>query len=514
MPTSPAWRWRCAAAAVLAYPLLLGGGAACQHQRPHTTIRIALESEVLSLDPVAVTEVATTSVLGNFYEGLVGFDKDMAIVPALAVSWNAVDEHTWVFQLRSGVRFHDGTRLAAKDVKASLERARDDTASALKAYLSNVLLIETSGEATLRIRTGRPDPLLLGRLTYVPVAPAAAQRTLAARPIGTGPYRFVSWARGSHLDAEAFEDYWNGRPAIDSVRFLSIEEGERSVRALREGSVDVLRWVPDAMLEQARAVPGYRVRVREGLSAYYFWLDSRRPQPAGGPANPFADRRVRQAISLAIDRQELVSRLGSTAIAANQLVHSGVFGYLPGLPPLAFDPDRARRLLAEAGYGRGFDTTLVRRPQATVVAASETVQRMLGRVGIRVRIETREWPELLEAWTAGRLPFFVAAWRFDDGDASSFLRDCLFTRDPARRNGGFNPGYTNPELDRLIEENEQVLERGARLSRYQGLMRLALEEMPLVPLFIRTSLYAASNRVRWEPRLDGNLLAAEMSLAP
>ena len=248
----------------------------------------------------------------------------------------------------------------------------------------------------------------------------------------------------------------------------------------------------------------------EQLYVYYLWFDSR---TEAGHANPFSDRRVRRSVALAIDRSELLARLGGSGVPAHQFVQSGVFGHVADLGELPFDPKTARSLLAEAGYPHGFGITLVRRNQPTLAAAADVIQGMLGRVGIRVAVATRDWPGILAAWTTGRLPFFLAGWRFDDGDASSFLRDCLFTRNAAAGVGAYNPGYSSVGLDRLIEENELIREPDKRLQHYRGLMRIALDEMPIVPLLAPVRRYAVSARVRWRPRLDGSLLAAEMSLA-
>lgn len=482
----------------------------CRHREP-ADLRIFHESAVLSLDPVVPSDSATVSVLSNFYEGLVAFDKDMVLQPALAVSWSALDERTWLFQLRREARFHDGRHVTAADVVFSFGRARTDMAAAQRGQLASVESVQADGESAVRIRTMRPDPLLLRRLTYVHVTPRGAA-DLATHPVGTGPYRFVRWRPEGVLEAEAFEEYWGARPGFKRVAFSYVEEAEeeKMFRLLGAGGAHVLRFIPDGMLRRARALPGLRIVAHEQLYVYYLWLDSR--TEAGRP-NPFSDRRVRQAVSLAIDRAELLARLGGRGVPAHQFVQSGVFGHVAALGRLPFDPKKARNLLAEAGYPRGFETTLVRRDQPALAAAADVIQEMLSHAGIRVTVEIRDWPGILAAWTTGRLPFFLAGWRFDDGDASSFLRDCLFTRNAQAGLGAYNPGYSSAELDGLIEENELIREPDKRLKHYAKLMRIALDEMPIVPLLAPVRSYAVSARVKWRPRLDGSLLAAEMSLA-
>jgi peptide/nickel transport system substrate-binding protein len=283
------------------------------------------------------------------------------------------------------------------------------------------------------------------------------------------------------------------------------------VRALREGRVDVLRYVPEGRADEVDALPGVRLLARPGLLTYYLMFDSRPGK--GGPPNPFADRRVRQALSLAIDREAILRKLRGRGLPAEQLVQPGVFGHLTGLPPLAHDPQRARRLLAEAGYPDGFEVTLLHRALPTVEQVVASVRDMLGAIGVKVRLAAPDWKEVVEGWQQARLGFFYAGWRFETGDAWGFLRDVIQTRDPERGSGTMNPGFSDPRLDRLIEENGLILGEANRLRQYSELMQVALQEMPIVPVYHRLNLYGVADRVRWEPRLDGRMLAAEMRWA-
>jgi len=189
-----------------------------------------------------------------------------------------------------------------------------------------------------------------------------------------------------------------------------------------------------------------------------------------------------------------------------------IFGHVASLPPLRFDPEEARRLLGSAGYERGFSSTLAYSQGTTSEITARLVAGMLGRLGIQLTIREPEWGEMVSLWRSGRLPFFLAGWRFENGDATSFLRDCLFTKSPKRGSGSYNPGFSSPELDRLVEENERVFHADERLRHYEKLMQLVLHEMPVVPLYHRVNLFGVAERVRWEPRLDGKILAAEVRL--
>jgi len=481
--------------------------AGCRGPRTDT-LQIGHETEALSLDPAGPSEAATNSILSNVYDGLVAFDRDMRLVPALAVNWSSIDERTWLIKLRRGVRFHDGHTLSAADVKHTLERARADPASSVRGQLWSVESVAIVDGLTLRIRTLRPDPLLMMRLTRVLIVPDGWS-VEGGHPVGTGPYRFVRWEKGHDLEVEAFPDCWAGKPRIRHVHFVPVEQGQNSLEALEQGHLDVLRDLPESLLDDVKKLPAMRVASRLGLASNYLWFDTL-PGSARG-RNPFSDRRVRQALSLAIGREELVGGLRGKGIAAHQLVQQGVFGYVETLPKLRLDPQEARALLALAGYPDGFETTLLYSSGTSAAAVVEALQGMLARVGVRVVPERREWPEMVSAWRAARLPFFLSGWRFENGDATSFLRDCLYTRDRQGTSGSYNPGFSDAELDRLIDENEQIFGEPKRRAQYATLMRYAMEQMPVVPLFHRYNLSAVSTRLRWEPRLDNKLLAAEMS---
>lgn len=474
-------------------------------------LRIGYESEPISLDPHAIQESATHSILSNVYEPLAGYDADMKLVPALATHWESADELDWVVQLRPGVRFHDGRPLTASEVKRSLERARDSPASRVRAHLAGLESVEPLGELRVRLRTRRPDALLLDRMTYVLIVGLPADGVFAG-PVGTGPYRVVAHEPGRALEAEAFAGYWGRPPAVARARFVAVPDVEEGLRQIAADQLDVLRWVPDELISRARQRPGVRIHVKAGLGMYYLWMDTR-PSVAGAP-NPLADARVRRALSAAIDRRALVEGREGQGAPADQLVPRGLFGHVPGLEPAGHDPDLARALLREAGHPDGFELTLVHRSQAFVDELASRLVGMLADVGIRLRSEPREWREVSDAWAAGRLPFFLAGWGFESADAGGFFADCLATRRPGGEAGGYNAGYSSPELDALVLELQGAFRSPERAAIYARLGQLTREQMPLVPLVHRRDVFASRPELRWRPRIDGQLQAAEMSFAP
>jgi peptide/nickel transport system substrate-binding protein len=492
-----------ARAFLLAASVLLAG---CGNPPLPREVRIAYESDALTLDPMRFQDDTSRSVQSNVYEGLVAFDRSMNLVPALAVGWTNPDERTWEFRLREGVVFHDGAPLAARDVKDAFDLARDDSRSTVRGELSAVEAIEAVGAGTLRVRTRQPAPFLLSSLADVRIA--RASDATRAHLAGTGPYRVARW-EGGRLETEAFDRYWGSKPAFQRALFVKGDVAG-SVRALARRQLDVVGNVPATLLPELGAAKAARIVEHAGLLSYYLWLDC--GQGAAGARSPFTDRRVREAMSLAIDRARLVERLGGHGAPLNQIAQKGVLGHVANLPELRFDPGRARRLLREAGWPSGAPATLAHGPDVTATITAEALREMLERAGVRVLPRRYEWAALLKDWRAARLPLFLAGWR-ENGDPTTFLRDCLFTRSAAGGMGSFNPGYSNATLDRLIEEADHAVEMDQRLARYERVTRLVMDDSAVIPLYTRNNLYGISTRIRWEPRLDGKLLAADMSPA-
>jgi peptide/nickel transport system substrate-binding protein len=481
-------------------------GSACSLPTPGRVVRIAYESKLPSaLDPAVVPDATAASLHSNFFEGLAAFDAEMRVVPALAVGWVSLDDRTWLFEIRDRVRFQDGVPLTALEVKRALERERDAPGSTVARHLAGVRRAEVVDTRHLRLVTENADPLLVERLTHVLIGRESRAPDGTVRFVGTGPYRPVRWEAHGTLEARAFEEHWHGVPPIEWARFLSGDEPGRMREWVERGEVDALRWTgPTAA---GRASPRMRAISRPSLGCLYLWFNAIARAP-----NPLSDRRVRQAISLAVDRKALCSSLAGKAAPAGQLVPEGVFGHLPGLPDPAFDPGAARKLLAGAGYGRGLAATLTYAEGGSITSSvAEAIRAMLAAVGVRLDLDRREWRSLVEDWRAGRLSFLLSGWLFEDNDAYTFLADCIESRDPARGSGLFNLGFSNAALDGGIRELAQAFDADARLARFDRLMRASMEQVPLVPLCTPEISYAVSSRLEWRPRLDGAVLAAEMS---
>ena len=484
---------------------LLPGLAACggAPDEPARTVRIGQDSDILSLDP-SYPEVNTYSALSNVFEPLVGYDARLSLKPVLAVSWKTPDPRRWVFRLRGGVRFHDGAPLDAAAVVRTLERVRSDPSSGVRTQLWAVEEAVAVGELQLEIRTREPDALLLHELTRVLIAARDAE----GRFIGTGPYRIARWQRGRSLGLEASSGYWGERPALRAAELVPVPEGEPSLEALREGRVDLVEIPPS---ERAAATKqGLRVATTPGLTTYFLSIST-----GGGPDDtptPFADRRVRQALALALDRRALSDRAtGETGYAADQAVPKSIFGFDPALEPLRFDLDRARLLLAEAGVRGRIPLTIAHRDAPVQAAIARELVAPLAALGCDVSLRPMPWKDFVDGMREGRLAVTLWSWDYDNADAGSFLRDVVHTRDEERGLGGFNPGFSSEEADRLIAEATAAFEPSTRREILGRLMRLIRVEAPLVPLFHPPHVYAFTSALTFRPRIDDRFLVAEMA---
>jgi peptide/nickel transport system substrate-binding protein len=460
-------------------------------------VRIAYEADApVPLDPVVVPDATARSLLSNFFEPLVGFDAHMGFVPALAKSWTNVGERTWETELRAGVVFHDGTPLTAAATVEALQRAQNDSRSTSRHLLAAVSGIEVVDEHRIRLRlmTSVPDPVLANRLPSILIGHEYRGADGVVRYAGTGPYRPVS-STGSTVEARVFYRYWGPRPIVAAARFLLVPGARRSTLPEQADVFPTVDPMP----------PGFHEVTGEGQASVYLWINA-----AGHDRErkPLADPRVRQALALAVDRTALLQVAGH-ADRLDQPVPREIFGHVPELPREEPSPNRARELLAASGYRTGFETELAYRNHGAV--SDDVVAALAGQlaaIGIRARLAPTEGPALLERWRGQRVALLLAPWSFDNGDAYSFLVDCVRSRSGDAA-GAFNVGFESPEIDALIDELGRVSDVRAR--RYGPVMRAVMDAVPLIPLYQPRAIYAVRDGLLWAPRADGSIRAADVS---
>ena len=492
------------------------------------TLAIASSAPVTSIDPHYHTLAPNESFDEHVFDRLVTRDPAGSMLPGLAVSWKLRDDHTWEFKLREA-RFHDGTQFTAEDVAYTLNRVPrvKNSPASFSIYTKAVTSTEIVDPHTILLHTDGPYPLLptdLGNIFIIPHElgpdPATEDFNSGKNAIGTGPYRFISFNPGDRIEMERFDDYWGEKPHWKHVTYRIISNDASRTAALLAGDVGIIEFVPPADLPSLRKDP--RVSLAEIVSnrSIYLWLDHAHDGPSPfvtGPNgevlenNPLKDRRVRLALSLAINRQGIVDRvMEGAAIPTGQYLRPGSYSYVPDLPPTPYEPDRAKALLAEAGFPKGLRVT-IHGPNDRYVNDAKIIQavaQMWQRIGVQTTVEAMPWNNYVAR--AGKLEFsiFLLGWGVGSGEGLNPLRAQIATWNPARGLGTANRGrYSNPVVDALIDQAMGTMDDGDREKIIQKAMKLAMDDVPVIELHLQKNIWATRANLVYEPRVDEATLA-------
>ncbi len=487
--------------------LATGCVAAQPTPTPETKIVIAYGIAPETMDPQLHSNTVTESVLRNIFETLIVRDADMkTLKPGLAESWEFLNPTTLQLKLRKGVKFHNGEPFNAEAVKFSLDRARDPEKKArLRFLVAPIKEVQIVDEYTVNLITEKPDPLLLGRLTgYASniVPPKYVQEKgdeyIASHPVGTGPYKFVSWVKDGDLTLEANPDYWGPAPRIKKVIIRPIPEDSTRVAALKTGEADIIVNVPPAEIEGINQSGKARVVTVPSGRIMHIMLDD-----LDGPT---ADKRVRQALNYAVDVESIINNiLGGYGTRIAVTLTPLDFGYDPDLQPYPYDPEKARQLLTEAGYPDGFEITFDA-PKGRYPKDAEVAQAIAGqleKVGIKAKVITNEWA-LFNSKCKSREIGDMSLWGWGtlNFDASGRLRPLFGTAKGYPDKVTCRQTYSNPDLDALLKEAAETTDEAKRLDLYKQAQHIVYEDAPNVFLYELEDIYGVSSRVEWTPRSD------------
>jgi peptide/nickel transport system substrate-binding protein len=467
-------------------------------------IVIAIGAEPGTLDPQALDDGPERTINDNIFETILVRDVEGILHPGLAESLpTQVDALTWEVKLRPGLTFTNGEALDAEAVAYSINRILDpELKTGQASYIGTLAGAKAIDATTVHVTTKEPDPTLSTRLYWIKIVPPAYSQTpeFASHPIGSGPYKFVSWARGENVVIEANPDYWGDKPSIDGVTYRFIPDANTRVAGLMSGEIDLITNVAPDVVEQ---LPKFATQ--QGVELSYMMLN------AWEGAGITEDKRVRQALNYAINKEELAEAifLGRAAVADGQLLAPTAFGYDPTIKAYPYDPEKAKALLAEAGAeGATLNITSQSGRWLKDRDAVEAIAGYWSAVGLNVNIETYEWSDFL-----GRIRNREVRPQVFYASSSNELFDAdRPTTQTLHPTAGSSSSNTNQTYAELIEKARYETDVEARKALYSEVLKLANEEANLVWLLWHQDVYGLSNRIEWTPRPDGKILVKDITL--
>lgn len=489
-------RRRDLAAAAAALPLMTAPWSAARAQG-QGTLRVALGSMVAAMEPNARTSgPPSTVVFYPIFDTLVTTDAQGNPMPALATAWRNTAPDTWEFDIRQGVRFSNGEAFDAAAAKWTLERVlKPENRQVVRARIATIKSVEAPGPHSLRIITTQPDPILPRRLASPFMLPPAyfqqvGEQEFANRPVGTGPFELTAFQPSTSITLRAREGSWRGQPKVREIVLRSIPDASTRVAALRAGEVHLAENIPPDLARQL-GQGGTRVVASTIGQVNLIILNTRNPA--------LADRRVRQALNLAVDKQAIVEQLLSGyGEVTGQLVAPNGVGHDPGIRPYPYDPDRARQLLREAGV-RDLSVKIhtTQGLQLMDREVSEAVAGYLSAVGVDASIEVLETAAYVDAYHGGRMDpaFFIGWWYFPAMDGDFVFVWNQSTRPQSR--------IHNAEFDRLYAASTAEMDPEKRKALLQQMGRLLHDEAAGIFLYHPRQTYGVRADVAgFEPRPD------------
>jgi len=498
-------------------------------------LSIALGGDVTSIDPHFHNLTPNNNIGAHVFDTLVMKEPGGRIKPGLAESWRAVDDTTWEFTLRKGVRFHDGSNFTAADVIFSLDRIPNvpNSPSPFTTYTKQVTEKIVVDPWTLRLKSAAPYPQMPNDMSTVLIvsSKSAAHATTddfntGKAAVGTGPFKFVRWQKGDRSELARNDAYWGPKAPWDRVTFRIITSDPTRVASLLAGEVRAIENVPTTDLAKLAGNKDLAIYRTVSVRLMYLHLDTARDRTpfatdkAGKPLdkNPLRDLRVRRAMSKAINRPALVERVMEGAgVVTGQLMPEGFFGFTPALKPEPYDPEGARKLLAEAGYPDGFGLTL-HAPNNRYVndeQIAQAIAQLLARVGIQTRVDAMPSSVYFSRGSKLEFSFMLVGWGAETMEASSPLKALLATFNAAKVMGAANRGrYSNPKLDAVLDQALATVDDSKRERLLQRATEIGVGDLGVIPLYHQHNLWAARRGIVYEARADERTFAHEFRPQP
>ena len=433
-------------------------------------------SESVTLHPHEATDVYSRRIISNIFDRLIETDESLNIVPGLAESWEQISPTELKFNLRKGVKFQNGDELTSEDVKYTLENAKKS--AKVGTLYSAIETVETPDKYTAIVKTNGPSGSLIHHLTHITASILNKKyyentKDTNHSPMGTGAYSLVEWKPGSYMTLKRNDDYFRGKPAIEIIEVRPIPEENSRVIAVETGEHHITGDIDSI----GRKILGDRedVRVEEISSLGVGYLGINVSKGA------LQDKRVRQAIAMGINRDLMIEAVLDGAVEkANSILGPGVVGYSKDTKPFEYNPEEAKKLLAESGH-QNLELILATSNNELRKQMAEIIQAQLKDIGINVKIEILEWAAFLNATATGKCDLFMLGWSNSSGDADYGMGSMLHSS--MMGSSGNRSFFDNAEFDALLNAGKVELDPVKRATIYRDAQDIMNEEVPILPIY-------------------------------
>lgn len=448
------------------------------------TLKVALGYKPRSFDPHRHTDSATLAVTKQIYNNLFALDENGELVPELAESYEVLDDNSIIITLKKGIYFQDGSELKAQDVAKSLERNLEIPIS--KVLVEAIKKIDILDDYRLKIEQSNAPTILLHNFAHSSIA--VVKETPANEEginlTGTGAFKIKKWGIGEKVELEAFDKYFQGKPKVDNLVFVTIPENSNRLIALETGEIDIAYDISSADVKGLMKDENLKLVSKASLGTDFISINTKK----------ITDKRVRQAIELGVNKEDIATAVfeGMTELAPSLLAPS-VFGYDKDAQLTKYDPERARELLKEAGYDNNLKLELWIYEEPARLQMAQVIQSNLKEIGIDVSIQVLELSSFLQFSANGQHDMLIGLWYVSTGDADYGYYPLLHsTSAGAVGNRSF---YNNPEVDKLLDEARTTSVVEKREENYVKVHEIISDEVPLFPLDYKVYIIGMNNRV-------------------
>jgi peptide/nickel transport system substrate-binding protein len=496
-----------------------------------TPLVIGMSTTPTTLDPHEDSSAVQSATSRHIWDSLINLTATSGSAPELATEWTTIDPTHWEFKLREGVKFHDGSDFDAQDVVASLLRARDKPSQGFTSYTRNIANVTAKDSHTVVIETKVPDSLLLNSISRIRIISADCKDASVQDfdngkcAIGTGAYSFVSYSPGSNLMLKRNDSYFPGASHWSDVTLRFLPDDGARLASLLSNEIDVIEALPADGMSRVESNSSLQVINGQSSRLVYMGVDVERDvspfvKAADGSdldKNPLKDLKVRKAMLMSINRPAIVDRvMQKSGTVADQFVAEGYAGHSDQVESVAYDPEGAKALLAEAGYPDGFSLTL-HGPSGRYVKDAEVLQavgQMFTRIGIRSKVEVMPWAMYSEAYSKGTYSTYLGSWGVNTGETTNPAVALVASRDEEKGTGRYNGGgVSDPKLDEVLAKASSTLDEAERLPLLQELSTQTFNNLWLLPMHYENVVLGAKKSVTYTPRGDKYTLAYDVKPA-